>query len=109
MLARERFKAALGAEVARSIDINTIDGFQGREKDVAIFSAVRADRKRGIGFVADFRRMNVGITRARASMLVVGCAAALKRDKHWAALIKHAAATGCFFQVTPHTRGISEH
>ncbi|GAQ80554.1 P-loop containing nucleoside triphosphate hydrolases superfamily protein [Klebsormidium nitens] len=100
MLARERFKAALGADVARSIDINTIDGFQGREKDVAIFSAVRADRKRGIGFVADFRRMNVGITRARASMLVVGCAAALKRDKHWAALIKHAAATGCFFQVS---------
>jgi hypothetical protein len=101
MLARERFKATLGPEAARLIDINTIDGFQGREKDVAIFTCVRSNPKKGIGFVADFRRMNVGITRARASMLVVGSAAALKRDKHWAALIKHARATDCVFQVTP--------
>jgi hypothetical protein len=100
MLARERFKATLGPEAARLIDINTIDGFQGREKDVAIFTCVRSNPKKGIGFVADFRRMNVGITRARASMLVVGSAAALKRDKHWAALIKHARATDCVFQVT---------
>jgi superfamily I DNA and/or RNA helicase len=43
---------------------------QGREKDVAIFSCVRANEGKGIGFVSDFRRMNVGLTRARASMLV---------------------------------------
>ena len=44
--------------------------FQGREKDVAIFSCVRASKEGGIGFVEDFRRMNVGITRAKASILV---------------------------------------
>lgn len=44
--------------------------FQGREKDVAIFSCVRASKEKSIGFVADFRRMNVGITRARSSVLV---------------------------------------
>jgi hypothetical protein len=43
---------------------------QGREKDVAFFSCVRANPQGGIGFVSDFRRMNVGLTRARASMLV---------------------------------------
>lgn len=58
------------------MDINTIDGFQGREKDITIFSCVRAiapGRKKGtIGFVADERRINVGLTRARCSLLVVG-------------------------------------
>lgn len=43
---------------------------QGREKDIAIFSCVRATEGKSIGFVSDFRRMNVGLTRARASMLV---------------------------------------
>ena len=47
--------------------------FQGREKDVAIFSCVRASENKGIGFVYDFRRMNVGITRAKSSVLVCQC------------------------------------
>lgn len=89
-LLREQFKRVLGPEMMQNLDINTIDGFQGREKDVVIFSCVRADRRRGIGFVSDYRRMNVGITRARASMLVVGCAAVLRQDKHWGNLVKHA-------------------
>ena len=45
---------------------------QGREKDVVIFSCVRANASKGIGFLADYRRMNVALTRARASMLVRG-------------------------------------
>lgn len=40
-LLREAFKAALGEEAARMVDINTIDGFQGREKDICLFSCVR--------------------------------------------------------------------
>ncbi|KAH8968929.1 hypothetical protein BDL97_02G009000 [Sphagnum fallax] len=69
-LLRQRFTEVLGKESARLVDINTVDGFQGREKDVAIFSCVRASQGKGIGFVSDFRRMNVGLTRARTSMLV---------------------------------------
>ncbi|EFJ22659.1 hypothetical protein SELMODRAFT_30768, partial [Selaginella moellendorffii] len=96
---RTRFAEVLGKDAARLIDINTVDGFQGREKDIAIFSCVRANKSKGIGFVSDFRRMNVGLTRARASMLVVGCAAALRQDEHWGNLIKHAQQRNRMFKV----------
>ncbi|KAE9447866.1 hypothetical protein C3L33_20240, partial [Rhododendron williamsianum] len=65
---RDRFRSTFGVESDKVVDINTVDGFQGREKDVAIFSCVRASKEKSIGFVADFRRMNVGITRARSSV-----------------------------------------
>ena len=67
---------------------------QGREKDVVIFSAVRTRRRGGIGFVADERRINVGLTRARSSLLVLGNAGALEKDAVWASLIRHARDTG---------------
>ena len=63
---------------------------QGREKDVAIFSTVRTQVGRSIGFVADERRMNVGLTRARSSLIVIGNAKALRGDKRWGNLIKQA-------------------
>ncbi|KAF6164776.1 hypothetical protein GIB67_035705 [Kingdonia uniflora] len=59
-----------GIESDKLVDINTVDGFQGRVKVVAIFSCVRANKNKSIGFVADSRRMNVGISRARSSVLV---------------------------------------
>ncbi|KAG0597404.1 hypothetical protein M758_UG335400 [Ceratodon purpureus] len=99
-LLRQRFTEVLGKETARLVDINTVDGFQGREKDIAIFSCVRATEGKSIGFVSDFRRMNVGLTRARASMLVVGCAKALKIDKHWRNLITNSTARHRLYKVT---------
>ncbi|XP_056694647.1 probable helicase MAGATAMA 3 [Spinacia oleracea] len=99
-LFRERFKEMFGIPSEKVVDINTVDGFQGREKDVAIFSCVRASKDKGIGFVADFRRMNVGITRARSSVLVVGSASTLKRDKHWGNLIEAAEKIDSLFEVT---------
>ncbi len=72
---------------------------QGREKDIVIFSAVRSRRGGGprarIGFVADERRLNVGLTRARTSLLVVGNFAALRSDVNWRALVQHARDSGC--------------
>lgn len=68
---------------------------QGREKDVVLFSAVRTAAGGRIGFVADERRLNVGLTRARASLLVLGCARALRADVHWDALVRHCSAVGC--------------
>jgi senataxin len=76
---RKRFDAALGLERSRKIDINSIDGFQGREKDVCIFSVVRAPAHgRGLGFVADARRINVGLTRARQGITLVHFSAQLE-------------------------------
>ncbi|KAH1099191.1 hypothetical protein J1N35_016112 [Gossypium stocksii] len=98
-LLQERFQETFGVESKRVVDIGTIDGFQGREKDVVIFSCVRASKDRGIGFVSDFRRMNVGITRAKSSVLVVGSASTLKRDEHWNNLVESAEERGCLFKV----------
>ncbi|KAI8466872.1 MAG: AAA domain-containing protein [Monoraphidium minutum] len=94
---RELFKEALGEELARSVDVNTIDGFQGREKDIVIFSCVRSNdgrRRKGIGFVADERRINVGLTRARCALLVVGNARSLSTDERWRNLVDSALVRG---------------
>ncbi|XP_051146764.1 probable helicase MAGATAMA 3 isoform X2 [Andrographis paniculata] len=108
-LFRETFRATFGVESDKIVDINTVDGFQGREKDVAIFSCVRASKDRGIGFVSDFRRMNVGITRARSSVLVVGSASSLKRDEHWKNLVESAEQRDVYFKVSkPYANFFSE-
>ncbi|KAK9279538.1 hypothetical protein L1049_013217 [Liquidambar formosana] len=108
-LFRERFQDTFGVESDKVVDINTVDGFQGREKDVAIFSCVRASKDKGIGFVADFRRMNVGITRARSSVLVVGSASTLKKDGHWNNLVESAEKRNCLFKVSkPYTSFLSD-
>ncbi|OWZ23023.1 hypothetical protein PHMEG_0002170 [Phytophthora megakarya] len=73
-----------------SIEVNTVDGFQGREKDVIIFSCVRSSKRGGIGFLRDIRRLNVAITRARFCLYVVGDVNTLVRDETWAALVKSA-------------------
>lgn len=72
-----------------------LDDLQGREKDVAIFSTVRDGKKHGsIGFVADERRVNVGLTRARSSLVVIGNAKALKTDERWGNLVRQAMKDG---------------
>lgn len=108
-LFRDKFRDTFGVESDKVVDINTVDGFQGREKDVAIFSCVRASKDKGIGFVSDFRRMNVGITRARSSVLVVGCASALRKDKHWQNLIESAEKRSALYKVSkPYTEFFSD-
>ena len=54
------------------IEIATVDSFQGRECDVVIYSAVRSNRERRIGFLRDHRRINVALSRARDSLVIVG-------------------------------------
>jgi len=97
---KENFQENFGLSFNQIVDINTVDGFQGRERDVAIFSCVRSNSDKAIGFVSDFRRMNVGITRAKSSVLVVGSASTLMQDKHWKNLINFAKSEDAFFQVS---------
>lgn len=69
------------------IEVNTIDGFQGREKDVIIFSTVRSGDT--IGFLADTRRMNVAITRAKFGLWVIGKMECLEKNRDWGEFVLH--------------------
>jgi hypothetical protein len=84
------------AENQVSIEVKSVDGYQGRERDVIIFSAVRSNRQARIGFVRDWRRMNVALTRAKAGLVIVGDLDTLaEADKHWDGLRKWASGVRC--------------
>ena len=63
----------------RFISINTVDGFQGQERDIIMISLVRANDDGQIGFLRDLRRMNVAITRARIKLMILGDTSTLTR------------------------------
>jgi len=99
-LLKDQFKSTFGEQSKEVIDVNTVDGFQGREKEVVIFSCVRCNKEQKIGFVDDFRRMNVAITRARSAVLVIGSASTLQKDKHWNNLVESAKERNHYFKVS---------
>ena len=114
------------------IEINTVDSFQGQERDIVIVSTVRANFKEelvsleegeipkagpsnnshdsdsneksannniGIGFLNDFRRMNVGLSRAKIACFVVGHYETLKNNNYWNKLMNYCKERNSFFQV----------
>lgn len=89
---RRRFQARYGENITDIIEFNTTDAFQGRECDIIIFSCVRASATGGIGFMTDIRRMNVGLTRAKSSLWVLGDSRALVQGEFWRKLILDAQA-----------------
>jgi senataxin len=87
---KNRFSAEYGPSIIDDIEFNTTDAFQGRESEVIIFSCVRASPAGGIGFLQDIRRMNVGLTRAKSSLWVLGNSQSLVRGTFWKQLVEDA-------------------
>ncbi|KAL7685134.1 putative P-loop containing nucleoside triphosphate hydrolase, DNA2/NAM7 helicase, AAA [Plasmopara halstedii] len=96
---RNRFRRTLGERYEQEVEINTVDGFQGREKDIVILSTVRADPKAGVGFLNDIRRMNVALTRAKFACYVIGKEDTLRSSEPWSALLDHTYNRHCVVHV----------
>jgi len=79
-----------------NIAANTIDGFQGQEKDVIYISLVRSNPKGEIGFLQDYRRMNVAMTRAKKLLVVVGDSATISRSPFYNALLEYCETAGAY-------------
>ena len=71
------------------ISTSTIDGYQGQEKDVVYISLVRNNEKGDIGFLKDYRRMNVAMTRAKRMLVVVGDSSTISKDKFYASFMDY--------------------
>ncbi len=83
----------------RDLEIDTVDGFQGREKEVVLLTMVRSNERGEIGFLADTRRTNVAITRARRKLIVVGDSATLGKHKFYAAMLDYFESIGGYRSV----------
>lgn len=82
-LLRRRFGSGGGLE------IGTVDGLQGREKEAVVVSLVRSNEAGQVGFLAELRRLNVALTRARRHLTVVGDSATLAHDRDLRGLVEH--------------------
>jgi len=78
----------------KAIEIDTVDGFQGREKEAILITLVRSNSNSEIGFLADTRRMNVALTRARRKLIVIGDSATLAVNDFYSKMIGYIESIG---------------
>jgi ATP-dependent RNA/DNA helicase IGHMBP2 len=91
-LLRERLKHS-------GLEIDTVDGFQGREKEAVVISLVRSNREGQIGFLGDVRRMNVALTRARRKLIVIGDSATIGGHPFYQRLLEYFETLGAYHTV----------
>jgi ATP-dependent RNA/DNA helicase IGHMBP2 len=91
-LLRERLKQP-------DIEIDSVDGFQGREKEAVIVTLVRSNRDGEIGFLSDVRRMNVALTRARRKLIVIGDSATITVHPFYQRLVDYFESIGAYHSV----------
>jgi len=81
------------------LTIDSIDGFQGQERDIILISLVRSNAKGEIGFLADIRRMNVALTRAKRKLVVIGDSATLGSHPFYRAFFDYIEAKKCYKSI----------
>jgi superfamily I DNA and/or RNA helicase len=81
------------------LEIDSVDGFQGREKEAVVISLVRSNVEGEIGFLADVRRMNVALTRARRKLVVIGDSATLAAHPFYQRLFSYFESAGAYHTV----------
>ncbi len=82
-----------------NVEVKSVDGFQGREKEIIIISLVRANEKEEIGFLSDIRRLNVGITRPKRKLLIIGDSKTLSVNETYKRLIEYVKENGIYKEV----------
>ncbi|GAX77331.1 hypothetical protein CEUSTIGMA_g4777.t1 [Chlamydomonas eustigma] len=91
-------QGTLRQDLYKDIEVSSVDAFQGREKDIIIMSCVRSNEQQSIGFLADPRRLNVALTRARYGVVILGNPRVLSRQPLWNALLTHYKEHGCLVE-----------
>ena len=81
------------------ISVNTIDSFQGQERDIVYISLTRSNNEGAIGFLSDIRRMNVAMTRARKKLVVIGDSATLSSSGFYTDFIAYSQEIGGYFSA----------
>lgn len=71
------------------MEVSTVDGFQGREKECIVISMVRSNKSKEVGFLSEFRRMNVAVTRAKRFVCIVGDSDTVSKDKFLERLLNY--------------------
>jgi len=83
-------------KMGKRLTINTVDGFQGQERDLIYISLVRSNQEGEIGFLNDLRRMNVAMTRAKKKLVIVGDSATLARHVFYKELLEYVESIGAY-------------
>jgi len=92
-------RALLAPHLERGLEVGSIDGFQGREKECIVLDLVRSNDRSELGFLSDVRRMNVALTRARRFLLVVGDSATLGAHPFYAGFLADVETHGVWVSV----------
>ena len=89
LLRRMLRKSAYFKPLKQLISVNTVDGFQGQERDIIVISLVRSNEAGQIGFLRDLRRMNVAITRARMKLFILGDSTTMTKNPFYRKLYRY--------------------
>ncbi len=85
----QRLRHLLEEYLDAGLEVDTVDGFQGREKEVVVVSLVRSNPDGDVGFLVDVRRMNVAITRARKKLVVIGDSATIASHPFYEGFVRY--------------------